>query len=199
MVLGFLFGSRHGDGAAAAPSTPTFAVAAERLRRAGRFDEAAALCRDGLARCPHYLSARVTLGCALIELRAYDEARAELKAVLKVAPDNFAAMRALANLHDLSAGDVRDDESWDPAEFEQFETSVPEAGVPAAAESRPPVMHAESRIELPAFEIEDVIAAAPPDAPTDAPLEARQETARQLEALERFLGRLDSSRIEVMA
>jgi tetratricopeptide (TPR) repeat protein len=55
--------------------------------------------RAGLAQHPTYLSARVTLGRALLELQQFDEAQSELEHVLKAAPDNLAAIRALAEIH----------------------------------------------------------------------------------------------------
>jgi tetratricopeptide (TPR) repeat protein len=76
-----------------------FAQLAEEYRRGGDYQQAIAICREGLARHPGYLSAQVTLGRALIELRQFDDARQELEAVLSVAPDNLAAIRALAEIH----------------------------------------------------------------------------------------------------
>ena len=81
------------------PSSIAFAQLAEEYRRMGDYGEAVKICRDGLERHPGYLSAQVTLGRALVELKNFDEARTELEAVLKVAPDNLAAIRALADIH----------------------------------------------------------------------------------------------------
>ncbi len=81
------------------PSSIAFAQLAEEYRRAGGYEEAVSVCRAGLARHPAYLSARVTLGRALMELDRYDEARTELEAVINLAPDNLAAIRALAEIH----------------------------------------------------------------------------------------------------
>jgi tetratricopeptide (TPR) repeat protein len=81
------------------PSSIAFAQLAEEYRRMGEYVEAVKICRDGLQRHPGYLSAQVTLGRALVELKNFDEARTELEAVLKVAPDNLAAIRALADIH----------------------------------------------------------------------------------------------------
>ena len=81
------------------PSSIAFAQLAEEYRRIGDYVEAVKICRDGLERHPGYLSAQVTLGRALVELKNFDEARTELEAVLKVAPDNLAAIRALAEIH----------------------------------------------------------------------------------------------------
>ena len=81
------------------PSSIAFAQLAEEYRRGGDFQQAVKVCRDGLARHPGYLSAQVTLGRALMELQEYDDAGKELEAVLQVAPDNLAAIRALADIH----------------------------------------------------------------------------------------------------
>jgi len=87
------------------PSSIAFAQLAEEYRRNGNHVEAVKVCRDGLERHPGYLSAQVTLGRALVELKNFDEARIQLEAVLKVAPDNLAAIRALADIHQQT-GDV---------------------------------------------------------------------------------------------
>jgi tetratricopeptide (TPR) repeat protein len=75
-----------------------FAQLAEECRRAGDNDEAVGICRAGLAYHTDYLSARVTLGRALIELGRLDEAETELNIVLASAPDNLPANRALAEI-----------------------------------------------------------------------------------------------------
>jgi tetratricopeptide (TPR) repeat protein len=75
-----------------------FAQLAEECRRVGSNDEAVGICRTGLARHPGYLSARVTLGRALIELGQLDEAKAELDIVVAGVPDNLAAIRGLAEI-----------------------------------------------------------------------------------------------------
>lgn len=74
---------------------------AEKLRRAGNPQGAIDLCRDALVRFPGHLSARVTLGWALLDLGQLKEAREEFESVRKSAPDNFAAIRGLAQLHVL--------------------------------------------------------------------------------------------------
>ena len=81
------------------PASIAFAQLAEELRRAGRFEESVEACRAGLATHPGYLSARVTLGRALIEIGDYDGARQELQTVLQSAPENLAAIRGLAQIH----------------------------------------------------------------------------------------------------
>jgi tetratricopeptide (TPR) repeat protein len=85
---------------AQAPSSIAFAQLAEALRRAGRFDEAVEACRAGLVHHPDYLSAHVTLGRALIEQGDLASAETELTGVLAAAPENLAAVRGLAEIHE---------------------------------------------------------------------------------------------------
>lgn len=80
------------------PASIAFAQLAEELRRAGEIDEAIRVCRAGLATHPGYLSARVTLGRALVEANHLDEAQQELQTVLKSAPENLSAIRGLAEI-----------------------------------------------------------------------------------------------------
>jgi len=80
------------------PASIAFAQLAEEHRRAGQFDDAVRVCRAGLAQHPAYLSARITLGRALLEMARYDEAATEFEYVLKAAPDNLTAVRELADI-----------------------------------------------------------------------------------------------------
>jgi predicted Zn-dependent protease len=81
------------------PTSIAFAQLAEEHRRSHEFEQAIQVCRAGLAVHPGYLSARVTLGRALLELSQLDEARSELELVRRSAPDNLAALRGLAEIH----------------------------------------------------------------------------------------------------
>ena len=81
------------------PASIAFAQLAEEYRRAGSHEDAIATCRAGLAIHPGYLSARVTLGRALIEVNDLDAAQAELEYVLKSATENLAAIRGVAEVH----------------------------------------------------------------------------------------------------
>lgn len=81
------------------PSSIAFAQLAEEYRRAGQLQEAVDVCRAGLAIHPGYLSARVTLGRALLDLQELDAGQDELQRVLKSAPENLAAIRGLAEIH----------------------------------------------------------------------------------------------------
>lgn len=82
------------------PASIAFAALAEEFRRVGRNEDAIETCRTGLQRHPAYLSARVTLGRALIETGEYDAAREELETVLRSAPENLAAIRGLATINE---------------------------------------------------------------------------------------------------
>ena len=90
------------------PTSIAFAQLAEEYRRMGDHEAAITTCRAGLAHHPSYLSARVTLGRALMELHRYNDARTELEAVLDLASDNLAAIRGLAEIHQRrgEAGDT---------------------------------------------------------------------------------------------
>jgi tetratricopeptide (TPR) repeat protein len=82
------------------PASIAFAALAEEYRRAGRFEDAIETCTAGLIRHPSYLSAHVTLGRALIEVGRLEDARNELEYVLRLAPENLAAIRGLAEIYD---------------------------------------------------------------------------------------------------
>jgi predicted Zn-dependent protease len=81
------------------PASISFAALAEEYRKLGMFAEAIETCRAGLQRHPAYISARVTLGRALVEVGEFDEASVELEQVLRSAPENLAAIRTLADIH----------------------------------------------------------------------------------------------------
>lgn len=80
------------------PASIAFAQLAEEYRRSGQTDEAVRVCREGLTRHPGYLSARVTLGRALLDLGQLEAARDELEFVVAEAPENLAAVRGLAEI-----------------------------------------------------------------------------------------------------
>ncbi len=84
----------HADSASTA-----FAQLAEEYRRAGSYTEAAETCRAGLQRHPTYVSARVTLGRALLELADLEGAQREFDTVLRSAPENLSALRGSAEAH----------------------------------------------------------------------------------------------------
>ena len=81
------------------PASIAFAQLAEELRRENALDEAIAVCRTGLAVHPAYVSARLTLGRALLQLGDVEAAEQELAKVVQAAPDNLAAIRAIGEIH----------------------------------------------------------------------------------------------------
>ncbi len=81
------------------PASIAFAQLAEEYRRAGSYEDAIDACQSGLAIHPGYLSARVTLGRALLEMNDLDAALGELEYVLRIAPENLAAIRGIAEIH----------------------------------------------------------------------------------------------------
>jgi tetratricopeptide (TPR) repeat protein len=97
------------------PGSIAFAQLAEEYRRSGRFQESIDVCRAGLARHPGYLSARVTLGRALLEIGDIDGAQRELNDVLRVAPDNLSAIRGIGEVH-RKKGEI-------PEALEQFRSA----------------------------------------------------------------------------
>jgi tetratricopeptide repeat protein len=139
------------------PASIAFAALAEEYRRIGHYEEAIETCRVGLQRHPAYLSARVTLGRALIELGEYGAAREELETVLHSAPENLAAIRGLAQIHDRlghvaemhpSLVELANEPLPAPSVVERPVAKAPapapvEAPPAAPVEARPPVTIAE--------------------------------------------------------
>lgn len=157
------------------PASIAFAALAEEYRRAGRYDEAIATCRHGLQRHPSYISAHVTLGRALLEMGDFEGASRELELVLRVAPENLAAIRGLAEIHH------RRDEGTHSAEFSAVhfeEMTAPAASAPAAEsthrdEPEPP--RAERPADPPRIPVctqADAVSVVPTVDPALAPLEA---------------------------
>src|SRR5262245_23242728 len=120
------------------PASIAFAALAEEYRRIGRYEEAIDTCRTGLHRHPAYLSARVTLGRALIETGDYDAARQELETVLKSAPENLAAIRGLAQIHERMGHSAE----MDP-QLAEMMANVEPLPPPAAAPPQPPAPPAQ--------------------------------------------------------
>jgi tetratricopeptide (TPR) repeat protein len=132
------------------PASIAFAQLAEEYRRGGDYQQAIAICREGLARHPGYLSAQVTLGRALIELGQFGEGRKELEAVLRVAPDNLAAIRALAGIHEhvgeadvagLTPASSRDADPLSTLDSLVESPAASERMVPLPPTVEPPVVH----------------------------------------------------------
>jgi tetratricopeptide (TPR) repeat protein len=106
------------------PASIAFAQLAEEHRRARDYEEAIRVCRMGLAQHPGYLSARVTLGRALIETGQLEEAVHELEQVLRTAPDNLAAFHALEDIHHRREPIARRGTPWEVAALESTPDAV---------------------------------------------------------------------------
>ncbi len=176
------------------PASIAFAALAEEYRRARRFEEAIETCRTGLQRHPSYLSARVTLGRSLLEVQQYEEAQKELEHVLKAAPENLAAIRALADIHERRGHAPEALESYNAVlEVVRQETPAPppppvqspiEVALPQAAPA--PAVRLE-RITASAVQERVVEQPRPPEPPPDP-------NAKVLESLQRFLSSIQAAR-----
>jgi tetratricopeptide (TPR) repeat protein len=153
------------------PASIAFAALAEEYRRAGQFAEAIATCEAGLQRHPAYISARVTLGRSLLELGRFEEARHQLEHVVRAAPENLAAIRALAEIH----ARVGDYSPVSPSEAHGDRASQPATPPPAPlsvappAPVAPPSPPAPARAAAPAVVEPTPVAAPPPLIPSAAP------------------------------
>jgi tetratricopeptide (TPR) repeat protein len=114
------------------PASIAFAALAEEYRRLGRYEEAIEICTAGLQRHPAYLSARVTLGRALIETGELESAREQFQTVLRSAPENIAATRGLAQIHERLGQSTEMDPHLAQLMREHAE-SMPPAPEPVAA------------------------------------------------------------------
>jgi tetratricopeptide (TPR) repeat protein len=142
------------------PASIAFAALAEEYRRAERFEEAIETCKAGLVRHPSYLSAHVTLGRAFIEVGRLQDARQELEFVLKLAPENLAAIRGLAEIHHRMGEDGVDGHS----DGSPRESSL--AAAPAAHQESTP-SPVETKIDevqgaMPAVHLASAVALAEP-------------------------------------
>lgn len=174
-ALGKLLKRRGGEEAGAS------AIQAEKARRSGQAEVAVELCRVELEKSPDQLSTRVTLGWALMDLGRCDEARAELESVLKRAPDNLAAIRGMAQLHDRAqnatmlslehAGD------WPPRQADIAHAAERAAG--DAVQRRTALAPAEPV----AAPLAEPVAAAPDEAAAEPPEGPRGQALQALEAL----------------
>jgi len=81
------------------PASLAFAQLADLYRKAGRTRDAVALCRDGLARYPHYTTARLILAKALAADEQLAAALVELNAILDMSPKDVQCHRLASEVH----------------------------------------------------------------------------------------------------
>jgi tetratricopeptide (TPR) repeat protein len=184
------------------PASIAFAALAEEYRRVGSYNEAIEACIAGLKRHPSYVSARVTLGRALIEVGRFDEAEQELQLVLKAAPENLAAIRGLADIHHR-----RPDQGYDElsklaqhAANEESAAAATAAALQAAQIPEPPPAYEPPSYDPPrydppgTFDLAQFVAASVSPSPA-----AVEERRPDLEALEQFLSAVIAARETVRA
>jgi tetratricopeptide (TPR) repeat protein len=155
------------------PASIAFAAFAEELRRTGDHDEAIRVCRAGLEYHPAYLSARVTLGRALIELQQYPEARTELEYVLHAAPDNLLALKSMTELEGRAGSQPAPPVPDPPRPSLSFAAAPAPAAVMEPAPAPPPMTEPE---------------------PTPVPVPAPPPPNPALDALEGWQARLQADR-----
>jgi hypothetical protein len=129
------------------PGSRLFFPLAEAYRNNGEFEQAIELYRQGLDKHPNYISARVSLGRALMAVNKSGEARIELEQVVSSVPENLMAHKLLAEIYltnaeiDLALKQFREILEQNPndtearAQIDQLSTVAIEA---AAAEGSSP-------------------------------------------------------------
>jgi tetratricopeptide (TPR) repeat protein len=90
---------RYEERLAKDPASLGFALLADLYRKAGRVDDAVAVCRDGLMRHPHYATARLILAKALMSRQDFRGALAEIEAILRSSPKDVQCHRLAAEVH----------------------------------------------------------------------------------------------------
>lgn len=80
------------------PASLAFAQLADLYRKAGRTREAITVCRDGLARVPHYATARLILAKSLLAEGDLDGAAGETDAIVAANPKDVPARRLAAEV-----------------------------------------------------------------------------------------------------
>ena len=90
---------RYEERLAKDPASLGFALLADLYRKAGRVDDAVAVCRDGLMRHPHYATARLILAKVLMSRQDFAGALAEIEAILRSSPKDVQCHRLAAEIH----------------------------------------------------------------------------------------------------
>jgi tetratricopeptide (TPR) repeat protein len=90
---------RYEERLARDPMSLVFAPLADAYRKAGRTQDAIRLCREGLARFPQYVTARLILAKALLDDGNSDGALDEVRAILATSPREAQAHRLASELY----------------------------------------------------------------------------------------------------
>ena len=80
------------------PASLAFAQLADLYRKAGRMQDAVAVCRQGLTRYPQYTTARLILAKTWLSEERFDDAAAEIRAVLEHNPKDVQCLRLAAEV-----------------------------------------------------------------------------------------------------
>jgi tetratricopeptide (TPR) repeat protein len=78
------------------PTSRVFAPLSEAYRKAGMYDEAVRIAREGLEHHPHFIGGKVALARSLFELQEYDQVIDCLSQVVQDVPDNIVAQKLMA-------------------------------------------------------------------------------------------------------
>jgi tetratricopeptide (TPR) repeat protein len=81
------------------PTSLAFAHLADLYRKAGRVQEALTLCRQGLARYPQYVTARLILARICLEDGQLESALEELRTILATSPRDAPSHRLASEVH----------------------------------------------------------------------------------------------------
>jgi tetratricopeptide (TPR) repeat protein len=165
------------------PASIAFAQLAEEYRRARLFTDAVEVCRAGLAVHPGYLSARVTLGRALVEIGELAAARLEFERVLAGAPENLSAIKGLGEIHERG-GDF-------PAALRQFDRALSLA--PNDPDLEETVGDLRRQVEASVRSSSDAGATQPADLSSLPPEADQDRAARTVSALEGFLAAIHAA------
>jgi tetratricopeptide (TPR) repeat protein len=90
---------RYEERLARDPTSLAFAPLADAYRKTGRVRDAIRLCREGLERFPHYVTARLILSKGLLDDGDPDGALSEVRAILEVRPHEAQAHRQAGDLY----------------------------------------------------------------------------------------------------
>ncbi len=197
------------------PTSRVFAPLAEAYRKAGLFDEAIDIAREGLRVHPSFIGGRVALARALFDKKQFTEVLDELQPVIQDVPDNLVAQRLIAESC-LILGRVAEALGaykmllyYTPGDTElakivlELETQAYEKGTlvlrsdlrsPQAAAGRPALaaVPTPEEAEIPEFRISSAQKAISGD-----PIEARRKWALKIERLQGMLQNVERYRSQV--
>ncbi len=197
------------------PTSRVFAPLAEAYRKAGLFDEAIDIAREGLRVHPSFIGGRVALARALFDKKQFTEVLDELQPVIQDVPDNLVAQRLIAESC-LILGRVAEALGaykmllyYTPGDIElakivlELETQAYEKGTlvlrtdlrtPQTSVGRPALaaVPAPEEAEIPEFRISSAQKAISGD-----PIEARRKWALKIERLQGMLQNVERYRSQV--